>query len=312
MLLTMKTPKMKWMISAFAVFHAALALAANGDVLSRTPMATPPDATFVAERIVYESDGLRIAGFLAYPKTAPASAVRLPCVIWNRGGNQDFSAITDDFFLVRAKRMTGWGYVLFASNYRGAPGSEGKDEFGGADVADVLNALRVFDQLAFADRDRIGMWGHSRGGMMTYLAMTKTDRIRAAVIGAGMADLERMIKLRPEMESEVAAQLVPDWTTQRAKAIAVRSAVHFVDRLPKNVPILLIHGTADRRVDPRDSMDMAQALFASERPFRLLLVEGADHAISERVDDYNGAAREWLDRYVRDRAPLPNLIPHGR
>ena len=41
-------------------------------------------------------------------------------------------------------------------------------------------------------------------------------------------------------------------------------------------------------------------------------MEGADHAISERVDDYNGAAREWLDRYVRDRAPLPNLTPHGR
>ena len=33
MLLTMKTPKMKWMITAFAVVHAALTLAANGDIL---------------------------------------------------------------------------------------------------------------------------------------------------------------------------------------------------------------------------------------------------------------------------------------
>jgi dipeptidyl aminopeptidase/acylaminoacyl peptidase len=148
--------------------------------------------------------------------------------------------------------------------------------------------------------------------MMTYLALTRTDRVRAAIVGAGIADVDRMIKLRPEMESDVAAQLVPDWTAQRAKAIADRSAVRFVEHLPSNVPVLLIHGTSDRRVDPRDSMDMAQALFAARRPFRLLMVEGADHTITERFDDYNLAARDWLDRFVRDRAPLPNLIPHGR
>lgn len=308
----MGTSARHWALGAITVFHAALAWAANGDILERTAIATAPEALFVAERIVYESDGLRIAGFLAYPRTAPAGAIRLPCVLWNRGGNRDFGAITVEFFLRRAERITGWGYVLFASNYRGAPGSEGKDEFGGADVADVVNAIQVFDQLAFADRDRIGMWGHSRGGMMTYLALTKTERIRAAVIGAGVADLERWIAQRPEIESDVAAQTVPDWTPQRAKAIANRSAVRFLDRLPTNVPILLVHGTADKRVDPRDSMDMAQGLFATRRPFRLLMIEGADHFISERVDDYNLAARDWLDRFVRDRAPLPNLVPHGR
>lgn len=302
----------RWTVGVITAFHAALAWAANGDILERTAIATAPGAPFVAERVVYESDGLRIAGFLAYPRTAPGGAGRLPCVLWNRGGNRDFGAITDEFFLRRAERITGWGYVLFASNYRGAPGSEGKDEFGGADVADVINAIAVFDQLAFADRDRIGMWGHSRGGMMTYLALTKTERIRAAVVGAGVADLERWIAQRPEIESGVAAQIVPDWAARRAAAIAARSAVRFLDRLPTNVPILLVHGTADKRVDPRDSLDMAQGLFATRRPFRLLMIEGADHVISERVDDYNLAARDWLDRFVRDRAPLPNLVPHGR
>jgi dipeptidyl aminopeptidase/acylaminoacyl peptidase len=300
------------LLVALLLALADAARAADGDILARMPMAVPAGAPYVAEQIVYESDGLRIAGFLAYPKTAPAGQARLPCVIWNRGGNREFGAITQGFFLVRAARLAAWGYVLFASNYRGAPGSEGKDEFGGADVDDVLNGLRVFDQLPFADGTRIGMWGHSRGGMMTYLALTRTDRIRAAIVGAGPTDLDRWIRERPEMESEVAAQLVPQWAAQRAKAIAERSALRFVDRLPKNVPILLVHGSADKRVSPRDSLDMAQALFASRRPFRLLMVEGADHVLSERSDDYNLAARDWLDRYVRDRAALPDLTPHGR
>lgn len=139
-------------IGAIVAFHAALAWAANGDILERSTMATAAQAPFVAERIVYESDGLRIAAFLAYPKTAPDGAVRLPCVLWNRGGNRDFGAIKNDFFLARAKRVTSWGHVRLASNDRGAPGSEGKDEFGGADVADVVNAIQVFDRLAFADR----------------------------------------------------------------------------------------------------------------------------------------------------------------
>jgi dipeptidyl aminopeptidase/acylaminoacyl peptidase len=301
-----------WVVFWAVLFQSALTWAANGDILERKPLLTVPDAAFVAESVIYESDGLRISGYLAYPKSAVDSASALPCVLWNRGGNRDYGGNTDSNFLARAKRITGWGYVLFASNLRGAPGSEGKDEFGGADVADVLNAIQVFDRLPFADRDRIGMWGHSRGGMMTYLALTKTDRIRAAIIGAGMADFERQIQLRPEMESEVAAELVPDWTTNRAKAIAERSAVRFVDRLPKSVPILLVHGTSDWRVDPRDSLDMAQALFATRRPFRLLMVEGADHRWSERPEDYNAAVHEWLDRFVRDRAPPPDLTPHGR
>jgi dipeptidyl aminopeptidase/acylaminoacyl peptidase len=90
-----------------------------------------------------------------------------------------------------------------------------------------------------------------------------------------------------------------------------RSAVRFVDRLPANVPILLVHGTSDWRVDPRDSLDMANALFAARKPFSLLLIEGADHAITERRDEYFQAARVWLDRYVRDRGKLPVLTPHG-
>jgi dipeptidyl aminopeptidase/acylaminoacyl peptidase len=299
------------LLGAIGVLHAAAAWAANGDILERKAIPTAADAAFVAERVVYESDGLRIVGFLAYPKGAPESGARLPCVLFNRGGNRDFGAITPERFLGRAQRVTAWGYVLFASNYRGSPGSEGQDEFGGSDVNDVHNAIRVLDNLAFADRDRVGMWGHSRGGMMTYIALTKSDRIRAAVIGAGIADLERMIALRPEMDTEVAAQIVPDWKSDRAKAIAVRAAVRFVDRLPANVPILLVHGTADLRVDPRDSMDMASALFAIRKPVSLLLIEGADHAITERRDEYYQAAKVWMDRYVRDRGKLPDLTPHG-
>ena len=222
------------LLGAIAAVHAAAAWAANGDILERKAIATAADATFAVERIVYESDGLRIVGFLAYPKGAAEGAARLPCVLFNRGGNRDYGAHTPENFLNRARRITAWGYVLFASNYRGSPGSEGQDEFGGRDVDDVHNAIRVFDNLAFADPDRIGMWGHSRGGMMTYIALTKTDRIRAAVIGAGVADLERMIALRPEMDTGVAGRSSPTGSrTARRRSRRGRLSVSSIGCLPK-------------------------------------------------------------------------------
>ena len=40
--------------------------------------------------------------------------------------------------------------------------------------------------------------------------------------------------------------------------------------------------------------------------------EGGGHGLSEHRAEVFRAVREWLDRYVRDRAPLPDLEPHGR
>ena len=294
-------PRKFLLLGALAAFHAAIAWAANGDILERKPIATGADAAFVAERVVYESDGLRIVGFLAYPKGAPEGAARLPCVLFNRGGNRDFGANTPANFLGSAQPRHGVGLrpVRVELPRLAGIGRAGR-------VRRQRRERRAqrhprLRQLAFADRDRIGMWGHSRGGMMTYIALTKTDRIRAAVIGAGITDLERMIALRPEMDTEVAAQTVPDWKTNRARAIEARSAVRFVDRLPANVPILLVHGTADMRVDPRDSMDMARALFASRKPVSLLLVEGADHRIT-RTPRRVLPGGEGLDGPLRPRS----------
>lgn len=296
-----------------ALFCTALpALGADGDILEREPIPAAPGSAAAIERVIYESDGLRILGYLAYPKDAPTRAERLPCLLFNRGGNRDFGAMTPERFVRLAELAAEWGYVVFASNYRGSAGSEGADEFGGRDVDDVLNALTVFDHLDFADPTRIGMWGHSRGGMMTYIALTRTGRVKAAIIGAGLADMERSLAQRPEMETNVAAECVPDWAERRAEAVEARSAVRWADRLPADVPVLIIHGSADWRVDPRDALDMTGALLEARRPCRLILFEGADHGVSEFRDEYHRAVREWLDAYVAGGRPLPDLEPHGR
>lgn len=262
------------------------------------------------ERIRYWSEGLRVVGFFVRPtKIEPGQ--RLPAVIFNRGGNREFGAI--DFRTLRLlTSLAARGYVVLASQYRGNDGGEGAEEFGGAEVADVLNLLKVIDGLPEADGERVGLYGWSRGGLMTYLALAQTDRIRAAVVGAGPTDSFEVVRLRPEMESGVYAQLIPGWKENREQELAKRSPIRWAERLNPATPILLLHGTADWRVSPRDSIRMAEALYGLKRPFRLILYEGGDHGLSEFREEVDRAVYEWLDRYVRDRQQWPSLEPHGR
>jgi dipeptidyl aminopeptidase/acylaminoacyl peptidase len=256
--------------------------------------------------ITYSSDGLKVKGYLAVPRKGE----RMPAVIFNRGGNRAFGEITDEQAILRLGGLARAGYVVAASQYRGNAGGEGKEEFGGADVDDVLNLIPLLESMPQVDPGRIGMMGWSRGGMMTYLALTRTDRIRAAIVGSGVSDLPDMLARRPEME-DVFEALVPDYREKKDEALAARSAVRFADKLSKQTPILILAGTADWRVDPRQALDMGAALLAAKHPFRLVMFEGGEHSLSEFRPEVDRLVRDWLDRYVRDRLPWPGLEPHG-
>lgn len=210
--------------------------------------------------ITYISDGLKVKGFIVFPKVDG----KYPCIIYNRGGNRDFADITPEFAASRLSKIASWGYVVVASRYRGNGGGEGKEEFGGADVNDVLNLIPLLSALPKADASRIGMYGRSRGGMMTYLSLTRTDRIAAAIVDAGMADAFDNIARRPEMEKNVFAQLVPNYEKDRNSALKARSAINWPEKLHKKTPILLLHGTADWRVHPTEALRMASALYESK------------------------------------------------
>lgn len=131
------------------------------------------------ESFSYWSDGLKVKGFMARPKNPSKSC---PCVIYNRGGNRDFGMLNPFRAALFLGPIASWDYVVVASNYRGNGGGEGKEEFGGKDINDVLNLFPLLESLPYADAARVGMIGWSRGGLMTCLAMTKTDRIKAAIV----------------------------------------------------------------------------------------------------------------------------------
>lgn len=248
------------------------------------------------EAIDYLSDGLKIKAYLVVPNEGEGL---LPCVIYNRGGNREDGAL-DEQSLAYLARIASWGYVVVASQYRGNAGGQGKEEFGGKDVNDVLSLISLLESVPRADDRRIGMYGWSRGGMMTYLALTRTDRIAAAVVIAGHPDLLSALNERPEME-EVYKDLIPNYCECKERALKARSAIYWPERLHKKTPLLLLHGAADDRVHPRHNLAFSRKLLKYGHPFRLVMFEGGTHGLKEHGKERDRLIKDWLDRYVRNK-----------
>lgn len=271
------------------------------------PGTAPPRTEAVPEgvalrAITYRSEGLKVQGYLAIPQAGPAGeGSRLPCVIFNRGGNRDLGALSDEDAVRILAPIAAWGYVVAASQYRGNAGSEGREEYGGRDVHDVLSLIPLLDSLPQADARRIGMYGWSRGGMMTYLALARTRRVSAAIIGSGLADLFENAKRRPEVEQSIFAELIPNYPRDRAAALTARSVVCWPERLPKETPLLLLHGSADWRVPATEALTLAAKLCENRHPIRLVVFEEGDHDLSAHRAEVERLVRDWLARYVRDQ-----------
>ena len=284
----------------------------TAEQMNRLRTKDPPYAkaveTLHMQAITYMSDGLRITGMIAQP----GGPGPFPAIIINRGGNREFGVLDAPTFASFAAEFVQAGYVVVGSNYRGNGGGEGREEFGGADVDDVLALIPLLRAEPKVDGKRIGIYGSSRGGLMTYLALARTDAFKAAVVESGLSDSFQIVKDRPAMETGVYRELIPDFAKHRDEALRARSPVLWADKLPRTTPILVLHGTADRRVAPQDAFAMSHALLDAKVPFRLVMFEGGDHGSSEFRDEQDQMEVAWFNRYLRDGVPLPNLTPHGQ
>lgn len=253
--------------------------------------------------IRYRSNNRHLSGYIIEPREMHHV---LPAVIFNRGGTGHFGAIKPGLLFGKLATYSLWGYVVFASQYAGGPGSEGQDEWGGADVDDVAQLHSVIAAHAYADTERIGVIGVSRGGMMTHLLLKRVPWVRAAVTIGGVSNLLRMKSFRPEM-----------WQMYRTifgdavdVACAERSILFDVASM-SSTPILLLHGAADKHVSPLDSIELAAAMLSHSKPYRLIVYESADHSLQGFEAEASVEIRQWLDRFVRDGETLPEVGPRG-
>ncbi|MEA9413635.1 MULTISPECIES: alpha/beta hydrolase family protein [unclassified Flavobacterium] len=243
--------------------------------------------------IHYKSfDNLKLRGFLIEPKKKG----NYPVLIYNRGGNGNFGAVNSVFLTEFLSKIANEGYIVIGSQLRGTSVSEGVDEFGGKDVNDVLSLFDIIDQLPNADKNRIGVFGWSRGVMTNFLMLKKTNRIKTNIAIAGQADL--IETKRPEMFG-VYRERIPGYAKDSVAALKTRSSLLAIDSIQnKKVSHFIIQGNKDVKVDISNAFAFYSKLNSKEYTTRLLVYENEGHDLEIVNDNLLNQIADWLKRYL--------------
>jgi len=246
----------------------------------------------ITSGIRYLSDGVEVEGYISKPLEFSS---KLPVIIWNRGGNRDSGKIDDFLAAGVLGEIASWGYFVIASNYRK------NDGFGGDDINDVLNLIDIVDEFPEAESNLIGMEGWSRGGMMMYICLTKTERIKCAVAVSALANLERTLSINPGLKKFVLELTRNYGREKKDNFYKSRSAVNFYKEIYFNTPTLFIHGEADEKVSHLDSVDMYESLkkLNSNTDYRLELIKNGDHFLSSNKDIVKNLRKDWFGKYLK-------------
>jgi dipeptidyl aminopeptidase/acylaminoacyl peptidase len=78
-----------------------------------------------------------------------------------------------------------------------------------------------------------------------------------------------------------------------------RSIVNFTEKLSKTTPMLIIHGNADNRVLPHDSLDLSYKLLDLKIPYRLVMLEGGDHFLKSHRKEVDEMRKNWFEKYLK-------------
>ncbi len=240
-------------------------------------------------KITYLSDSIIVDGYIIEPKRDG----KYPVVIFNRGGNRDFASLTIGTLINYCSELASNGYLIIGSNYRK------KDEFGGKEINDVLILTETVKEIKKAESSHIGMFGWSRGGMMTYLALQKSDKIKTAIIGNGPTDFIGIISDRPEMETKVIAECVPDYWNNKEFELKKRSVIYWAEELDKNSSLLILSGTNDKSVNSEQSDKIARKLTEIKYDFELKKFE-TDHYFTEYKTELNEIVIKWFNERLKN------------
>lgn len=211
-------------------------------------------------------DGMKIPAYLTIPKGKGP----FPTVIVPHGGpwvrdNPGF----DEW----AQLLAHHGYLVLQPNYRGSTGyglkhwKAGDAKWGYEMQDDLDDGMQYLVEKGLADKNRLAMFGWSYGGYTAFTASTRENNIYQCVVaGAGVSDMNK-----------ISASLHGNFFSRKVAGPFMKgvSPVEIVDKV--NIPIFVIHGDIDRRVDVEHSRAFVKKLKKYNKDYKYIELKGADH-----------------------------------
>jgi dipeptidyl aminopeptidase/acylaminoacyl peptidase len=247
-------------------------------------------------------DGMPIEAALFHGAGANTAAPQ-PLVVLIHGGpagewSNHFDALT--------QLLVSRGYSIFQPNIRGSVGygqkflESNRGDWGGGDFKDVMAGVDDLIARKIADPNRIAIAGWSYGGYMAEWAITQTGRFKAAISGAGMADLatEFGTESRPEGD---------EWYygTPYENLAGFQKSSPIVYIKNAKTPTLILQGEADTTDPLSQSQMLYRGLKRYNVPAEFVVYPREPHGLRERkhIADRYQRSLDWIAKYLGPAAP---------
>lgn len=231
-----------------------------------------------AESLHWNTDIGQVQGWLLYPlHYDPAKKYGLIVSVHGGPAAANLQGWPTRWSYVDAMPADGF-FVLFP-NPRGSYGSgeaftrANVKDFGGGDFRDILAGVDAAIAALPVDPQRVGITGWSYGGYMSMWAVTQTDRFKAAVIGAGLADW-----LSYYGENDIDQWMIPYFgaSVYDDPAVYAKSGpIQFVKNA--HTPSLIVVGDSDGECPTPQSFEFWHALTYFHVPTELVVYPHEGH-----------------------------------
>jgi dipeptidyl aminopeptidase/acylaminoacyl peptidase len=245
-------------------------------------------ADIIAAPTRLSSHGGDIEAMLYRP---PEAAGRSPALVLSPGRSRDIAGL--DWL---ARCLASRGHVVLAQRYR-----DGDVRYYDRDPEDIASAISHLAAREDVEASRIGLIGHSRGGMASLLATASDRRVRATVCLAGPTDHVRMVRGLKIYGPSRHAEMIHSHAGSPEEAPDYYRAISAVTHAAAiKEPVLLVYGTLDLVCPLDHGVWMRDALAASGNTrARLEVIPGMGHFFEQGFGPYLfdriiGLAADWF------------------
>jgi dipeptidyl aminopeptidase/acylaminoacyl peptidase len=246
-------------------------------------------------------DGYTIEAVLTLPPFYDKTK-KYPLLVLPHGGPDGMSLDDFGFF---GQLFAQEGIIVFEPNFRGSIGfgsemyKANRGRLGDIDYQDIMAGVDHLIEKGVADPEELFVGGWSYGGYMTNWIIGHSDRFKAAVSVAGIANTVSMYAQSDINHGEVARWEFKGVPVLNMENFRRSSPIEFLHNC--KTPTLILHGEADDRVPVAQAWEIYRALTDLGVEVEMVLFPGAGHGISEPKQFVNVMTRwlEWYKRFIQ-------------
>lgn len=265
--------------------------------------------------VVKSRDGLNLVCYCSLPVGSDSDGDGrpdhpLPMVLVPHGGpwGRDFWGFSE-----MHQWLANRGYAVMNVNFRASAGfgkaflNAGNHEWGGAIMADQIDAVRWAIDSGIADPGKVAIMGGSFGGYSTLAGLAFTPDVFACGVDiVGPANLVTLLESIPPYWKPIYSMFVSrigDPATEEGRALLIRhSPLTAADAIRK--PLLVAQGANDPRVKRAESDQIVSALQGKAIPVTYVMYpdEGHGFARPENNLSFFAVAEAFLARQLGGRS----------